>query len=126
MGQGPGRKQQPTDFPAPLLPTAVHGDRGVDEGALGRHALAQQALHLLRPEAGGQAQQLHTPVVSKGTNIHQRPWWLGFGIYTRKYHVLERHDIEEQTDRGRKSSSLRGTKQKATRNPCGPSPGLPH
>ena len=64
---------RPTYFLATLLPAAVGDDRGVDEGALGRHALAQQALHLLWPEAGGKVQQFHTPVVSKGTKILQLP-----------------------------------------------------
>ena len=64
---------RPTYLLAALLPAAVGDDRGVDEGALGRHVLAQQALHLLRPEAGRKVQQFHTPVVSKGTKILQLP-----------------------------------------------------
>lgn len=68
-----GAVDGPTDLLVPLLPTAVGDDGRVDEGALGGHVLTQQAFHLLWPEAGGEVQQFHTPVVSNGTKIRQRP-----------------------------------------------------
>lgn len=71
MSRKPG--SPPTYLLAALLPAAVGDDRGVDEGALGRHTWAQRALYLLRPEAGGKVQQFHTPVISKGTKILQLP-----------------------------------------------------
>jgi hypothetical protein len=42
-------------------------DWRIDEGALGGHALAQQAFHLVGSQAGGETQQLHAPIIVNRT-----------------------------------------------------------
>lgn len=57
----------PTYFLVAFFSTVVCDNWGIDERTLGGHALPQQAFHLLRPEAGGETQQLHAPSIVNGT-----------------------------------------------------------
>lgn len=93
----------PTDLLAPLLPAAVGNDGRVDEGALGRHILTQQALHFLRPEAGREVQQLHMPVVSNGTEMRHLPCQPGFNRNTTRQSVSGGQCVPQQPTEGKKS-----------------------
>ena len=101
----------PTYFLVPLFSTVVCDNWRVDEGALGRHVLTQQAFHFLWPEAGGKVQQLHTPVVSNGTKTLQPPCQCGLSINTAKPHVTEKQQTKQQKEK-HAAPDLRG--------PCSP------
>lgn len=48
-----------TDLLGALIPSAVHGDGGVDEWTGGGHSLIQKAFHLVRTQAYRQVEQRH-------------------------------------------------------------------
>lgn len=104
---GAGEPGGRTDLLAPLLPAAVGDDGRVDEGAFGGHALAQQALHFLRPEAGGEVQQLHVPAFKRSRNA-SLPCWLGSaGTPYRRLRQSSRPPAD--TPRGETAPGLRGS-----------------